>query len=116
MARSVTISISASANGNGLVSATYNPPMSPMQNINAVDGIPVNYVLPSGASNLVAPAGTTQALVVPVLNSTNPKTCKTTSGDVGIAFTSTPVLIPIAGGATLYFTSTASDSVDIVWG
>lgn len=116
MAKASTITISAFVSGDGIVGSTYNPPMSPLPNANAPGGIPVEYQLSAGSNSIVAPPGTLRALVVPVLNAVNAKNAKTTSGDVGIVFTADPVLIPIAGGATLYINSVGADTVFIVWG
>ena len=115
MAKQVTVSFSAACGGDGIVQYTYNPPQSPITNQNAAEAVPVAAPLGSGATTIAVPATATYALIVPILNSVNPKTVKTTIGDTGISFTGLPVAFPVTGGASLFFTATAQDTVYIVW-
>jgi hypothetical protein len=118
MSKTVTIAVSCGCSGDGIVQYTYTPQASPLQNSAAAEAIPSQLVLGTGSTTVTVPVTAKQALIVPLnpTTNTNAKTVKTTMGDVGISFANTPVLIPVVGGTSLYFTATAAETLDIVWG
>lgn len=72
--------------------------------------------LASGANTIPIPTGAVRCLLVPATASTVVKNAKTTSGDVGIAFTSDPILFPLSGVSNLFVTAASAEALSVVWG
>lgn len=116
MSKTSKFSCAASVSGDGIVCDTWIPPQSPMSNPNAPGGVPIpSIALTSGLNTISVPPGAVYALVSAGVTSTVAKELKTISGDTGIAFTSQMALIPVAGLASIYVESAATDSITIAW-
>lgn len=114
--KQVSIALTVSCGGDGITTYTYVPPVSPLTNNTAPEAVPQVVQLASGANTIPVPAGATQCLLVPASPSTVAKNAKTTSGDVGLAFTSTPVLFPLAGVTSIFITAASAEAISVVWG
>jgi hypothetical protein len=115
MAKTSTLTVTASVTGDGLAGDSYAPPQGPFVNTSAPQGIPSVVQLGGGSNSLAVPAGAQYALLVPPAASTNAKLAKTISGDTGVSFTSSIVLLPVAGLSTIYCTATAGEALSIAW-
>lgn len=115
MAKTSTLTVSATVTGDGLAGDTYAPPQGPLVNAAAPQGIPSVVALGAGANTLAVPAGAQYALLVPPPASANAKQAKTISGDTGVTFTSGIVLLPVGGLSSIYCTATAGESLSVAW-
>lgn len=116
MAKNVSITLSVSCGGDGIVQYTYNPPASPLVNQNAPEAVPQVGQLTTGLNTIPVPANATQCMLIPPTTSQIAKTAKTTSGDIGLAFTGTPILFPLAGVTNVYVVSAGAEAISLVWG
>lgn len=116
MSKQVSIALTVSCGGDGVTTYTYVPPASPLVNNNAPEAVPQSVVLTTGANTIPVPAGATQCILVPPTGSAVAKNAKTTSGDVGLAFTGTPVLFPLAGVTNVFVQAGAGETISVVWG